>query len=79
MAFSPCLSRKRLFQGSPGRLRESSAGALSMAFSPCLSRKMLFQGSPGRSWEFLFLDRQGEKALFEDLACACDGLFPLPV
>ena len=27
----------------------------------------------------LFLDRHTGKAFFEDLACACDGLFPLPV
>ena len=38
IAFSPCLSRKRLFQGS--------LGMLAMAFSPCLSRKrFLFRGT----------------------------------
>ena len=38
IAFTPCLSRKRLFQGS--------LGMLAMAFSPCLSRKrFLFRGT----------------------------------
>ena len=40
IAFSPCLSRKRLFQGS--------LGMLTTAFSPCLSRKKQLQGSRGR-------------------------------
>ena len=35
MDFPPCLSRKRLFQGS--------LGMLTIAFSPCLSRKRLFK------------------------------------
>ena len=40
IAFSSCLSRKRL--------SESSLGMLAIAFSPCLSRKSTFQGSPGK-------------------------------
>ena len=36
IAFSPCLSRKRLFQGS--------LGMLAMAFSLCLSRKRPYRG-----------------------------------
>ena len=40
IAFSPCLSRKRLFQGT--------LGMLTTAFSPCLSRKKQLQGSTRR-------------------------------
>ena len=40
IAFSLCLSRERLFQGS--------LGMLAMAFSLCLSRKRHFQGPPRR-------------------------------
>ena len=40
MAFPPCLSMKRLFQGS--------LGMLAMTFSPCQSRKRRFQGSTRR-------------------------------
>ena len=40
IAFSLCLSRKRLFQGS--------LGMLAMAFSPCQSRKRHFRGSTKR-------------------------------
>ena len=40
IAFSPCLSRKRLFQGT--------LGMLAIAFPPCLSRKRLFQSPPER-------------------------------
>ena len=58
IAFSPCLSRKRLFQGSLGmlamafslclsrkRLFQGSLGMLAIAFSPCLSRKRMFSGA----------------------------------
>ena len=61
MSFSPCLSRKRLFQGTLGmlgtafspclsrkRLFQGSLGMLTTAFSPCLSRKKQLQGSRGR-------------------------------
>ncbi len=65
MSFSPCLSRKRLFQGT--------LGMLGTAFSPCLSRKRLFQSTPrglraalsGRFWMPALTPR--------------DCLFPLPV
>ena len=46
IAFSPCLSRKRLFQGS--------LGMLAMAFSLCLSRKRQFQAHPGGPRAALF-------------------------
>ena len=46
IAFAPCLSRKRLFQGS--------LGMLAMAFSLCLSRKRQFQAHPGGPRAALF-------------------------
>ena len=52
--------------------------ALAMAFPPCLSRKRPFHGLGSRSrWPFPSACRG--KGRIVDLACACDGLFPLPV
>ena len=51
IAFSPCLSRKRLFQGT--------LGMLTTAFSPCLSRKRQFQPPPQEAQERPFSDDVG--------------------
>ena len=51
--------------------------ALAMDFPPASYRaRRITRDRPKRT---LFLDRHAGKVLFEDLACACDGLFPLHV